>query len=62
MAALFADEPSVQTGLHGPELNAEHAIGTANDFGNHKEVGRTAKQKTKLCEPLVTAARAIRWR
>ena len=62
VAALFADEPSVQTRLHGPELNAEHAIGTADNFWTHRKLGRTAKQKTKIGVLLVTAARAVRWR
>jgi hypothetical protein len=37
VATPFANEPSVQTRRHGPELNAEHAIGTTNNFLGHKK-------------------------
>jgi hypothetical protein len=56
VATLLAYEPSIDTRFHGPELNTEHAIGTANDFLGHGEIGRTAKAKTTLKELLVTAA------
>jgi hypothetical protein len=56
VAALLAHEPSIDMGFHGPELNTEHAIGTANDFFGHGEMVGRRKQKTTLKELLVTAA------
>jgi hypothetical protein len=56
VAAVLAHEPSIHMGFHRSELNTEHAIGTANDFLGHGEMGRTAKAKTTLKELLVTAA------
>jgi len=45
--ALFADESSVDTGRHGPELNTKHAIGTAGNFLAHKKnlAGRRSKRQ-----------------
>jgi hypothetical protein len=37
MATLVTDKASVQPWLHGPELNAGNAIGTAHNFVNHKK-------------------------
>jgi hypothetical protein len=35
MAALLADKATVQMRRHGPELNAENAIGTTNNYLSH---------------------------
>lgn len=37
VATLVTDKASVQPWLHGPELNAGNAIGTAHHFVNHKK-------------------------
>jgi len=45
--ALFADESSVDTGRHGPELNTKHAIGTAGNFLAHKKTWPDGEAKDK---------------
>jgi hypothetical protein len=62
VATLIADKPSVHLWHHGPELDAENAIGTTNNFlGHNKVFSQTARAKrlrsVKNVSPQAFAAR-----
>jgi hypothetical protein len=59
VAALFADKSRVQMRHHGPELNAENAVGTTDDSKGHKSSwcrdsasNQTNVQPTTLSPPV----------
>ena len=57
VAAPFANEPSVQTESHGPELNSQHAIGTAHNLLGHKKSRADGESKDiaeKALSPLLS--------
>ena len=62
VATLLADKRSVEPGYQRPELNAEDAIRTADDFQAHRKTWTNGEAKTNLRELLVTAACAVRWK